>query len=277
MGIFGSIVGGTLGFLAASPLGMGPLGMVLGSVLGGRMSGDVDQSDFGGSPFSGGGSTRSGYERVGRVNPRQQQRDLQLAFAVALTSLAAKVAKADGKVTHDEIQAFDHFLKHSLNLSTEERKLAAEVFNHARNSQATTHEFTDQVRSIFRQQPDRLRDIVTILLAVALADGHFHPKEENLIRQIARDLGLSDRDYQSCRATYMSAHGEPDVSPYEVLGVDASATDAEVRSAHRRLVREYHPDVLASKGLSEDFLEYAHEKMSAINDAWSRVKKQRNL
>lgn len=272
MGIFGSIIGGTLGFLAG-----GPLGMVLGSVIGGRVGSDADQSGFGGSPFSGGGTARPGYERVGRVNPRQQQRELQLAFAVALTSLAAKVAKADGKVTQDEIQAFDHFLKHSLNLSVEDRKIAANVFNNARSSQATTHEFTNQVRSIFRQQPDRLRDIVTILLAIALADGHFHPKEENLIRQIARELGLSDRDYQSCRATYMSSHGEPDVSPYEVLGVDPSVTDAEVRSAHRRLVREYHPDVLASKGLSEDFTEFAHEKMAAINDAWSRVKKQRNL
>ncbi|MCP4092191.1 MAG: DnaJ domain-containing protein [Planctomycetes bacterium] len=272
MGIFGSIIGGTLGMLAG-----GPLGMVLGSVIGGQIGSDSAQSDFGGSPYSGGGTARSGYERVGRVNPRQAQRDLQLAFAMALTSLAAKVAKADGRVTQDEIEAFDHFLKHSLHLSLEERKLAAEVFNQARNSTATTHEFTDQVRSIFRNQPDRLRDIVTILLAIALADGHLHPKEERLIQQIARDLGLSERDYQSCRATYKMSHGEPETSPYEVLGVSSSATDAEVRAAHRRLVREYHPDVLASKGLSEDFTEFAHEKMTAINDAWSRVKKQRNL
>lgn len=270
MGIFGSIVGGTLGFLAG-----GPLGMIMGSVLGSRLT---SGSSYGGGYGSSTQMPGGGYARSGRtLDPRQHAREMQMAFAVALTSLAAKVAKADGKVTQDEIQAFDHFLKASLQMSVEDRKFAAQVFNEARHSPAPTAEFAQQVRSLFRQQPDRLRDIITILLAIALADGHFHPTEETVIRQITRELGLSDHDYQSCRATFMAAHGEPDVSPYEVLGVEETVTDAEVRSAHRRLVREYHPDVLNSKGLPEDFLEFAHEKMTAINDAWSRVKKQRNL
>jgi DnaJ like chaperone protein len=270
MGIFGSIIGGTLGLLAG-----GPLGMILGGVLGAELS---SRNGGSGGAFGGGRTPGGGYERVGQTrNPRQQAQELQTAFAVALTSLAAKVAKADGKVTQDEIQAFDHFLQTSLQMSVEDRKFAAKVFNEARHSSAPTLEFAHQVRSIFRHQPDRLRDIVSILLAIALADGHFHPAEEQVIRQITRELGLSDRDYQSCRATFMATHGEPDVSPYEVLGVDASATDAQVRSAHRRLVREYHPDVLNSKGLPPDFMEFAHEKMAAINDAWSQVKKQRNL
>ncbi len=269
MGIFGSIVGGTLGFLAG-----GPLGMIMGSVLGSKLS---SNDGFGGS-YGTGTAPGGGYARPGGArNAQQHVQELQTAFAVALTSLAAKVAKADGKVTQDEIQAFDHFLKASMQMSVEDRKFAAKVFNEARHSAAPTSDFAHQVRSIFRQQPDRLRDIVTILLAIALADGHYHPDEERVIRQITRELGLSDRDYQSCRATFKASHGEPDVSPYEVLGVSKTATDAEVRSAHRRLVREYHPDVLNAKGLPDDFKEFAHEKMTAINDAWSRIKKQRNL
>jgi DnaJ like chaperone protein len=271
MGIFGSIIGGTLGFLAG-----GPLGMIMGTVLGSKFDrvGDYTSGGFGSTTQTSGG----GYARSGRIlDARQRAQDMQMAFAVALTSLAAKVAKADGKVTQDEIQTFDHFLKTSLQMSVEDRKFAAKVFNEARNSPASTAEFTQQVRSLFRQQPDRLRDIVTILLAIAIADGHLHPAEESVIRQITRELGLSDHDYQSCRATFMATHGEADTSPYEILGVEESATDAEVRAAHRRLVREYHPDVLNSKGLPEEFLEFAHEKMAAINDAWSRVKKQRNL
>ena len=87
----------------------------------------------------------------------------------------------------------------------------------------------------------------------------------------------SEADYQSCKATFMASTGRTDVDPYEVLGVPASASDAEVRGAHRRLVREYHPDVLESKGLPEDFTEFAAKKMSTINDAWSMVREERGL
>lgn len=104
MGIFGSIIGGTLGLLAG-----GPLGMILGGVLGAELS---SRNGGSGGAFGGGRTPGGGYERVGQTrNPRQQAQELQTAFAVALTSLAAKVAKADGKVTQDEIQAFDHFLQ----------------------------------------------------------------------------------------------------------------------------------------------------------------------
>jgi DnaJ like chaperone protein len=130
---------------------------------------------------------------------------------------------------------------------------------------------------VFHHQPDRLRDIVTILLSIALADGHLHPAEEQLIQQITAALGLSNEDYQSCKATFQAAAGEPKVSPYEVLGVPPTATDAEVRTAHRRLVREYHPDVVQSKGLPDDFLKFATDKLTTINEAWATVRKERGL
>ncbi len=258
MGIFGTLVGGTLGFLVG-----GPLGMVLGGALGSNLSRDTQS--FGGRMH---GQTRT---------MPQSAQDLQLVFALALTSLAAKVAKADGRVTKDEIQTFDAFLSQSLGLSSEDRQIAAKVFNQARDSQTPIGEFTKQIRSIFRAQPQRLRDIVSILLAVALADGHLHPAEEQLIQKIAWDFGLDQAEYQSCKAAFAAAHGEPQVSPYEVLGVSANASDEEVRRAHRKLVREYHPDTLQAKGLPEDFLEFATEKMAAINDAWSHIKKERGL
>lgn len=272
MGIFGALIGGTVGAL----LGGGPLGAVLGAAIGSNI-GSSGAPSFGGSRgHFGQGNTGGGYTGT-RQAPRSPQ-ELQLAFAVALTSLAAKVAKADGKVTHDEIQTFDMFLKQSLRLNTEDRRVAAKVFNSARDSDVPVREFTGQIRSLFRAEPYRLRDIITILLTVALADGHLHAQEERLIQEIAREFGLNQADYRSCKASFEATHGKADTtSPYEVLGVSPTATDAEVKSAHRKLVREYHPDTMQSKGLPEDFLEYAKEKMGAINDAWARVKKERGL
>ena len=239
----------------------GPVGAILGGVMGSSVSRGREAAT---ARHVGPGSARS----------IQQQ---QMAFAMALTSLAAKVAKADGQVTGDEIRAFDGFLKSSLRMSSEDRAFAAEVFNRVRDSATPASEFAGQLRAVFRGQTDRLRDVVTILLGVAFADGKLHAAEEALLRSISADMGLSAADYQSCKATFMASAGLSDIDPYEVLGVPTQASDAEVREAHRRLVREYHPDVLESKGLPEDFKEFATEKMSAINDAWSRVREERSL
>jgi len=256
MGIFGTLLGGTVGFMMG-----GPLGAIVGSVMGSTVSRGIDAA------------AAQALGGAGSVSAQQQQ----MVFATALTSLAAKVAKADGQVTTDEVRAFDGFLQNSLRMSVADRRFAAEVFNRARDSATPASEFARQLGSVFRGQTDRLRDVVTILLMIAFADGKLHPKEEALLRSIAADLGLGDADYESCKATFMASTGVTDVDPYGVLGVPRSASDEEVRAAHRRLVREYHPDVLESKGLPEDFKEFASAKMSAINDAWSMVREERGL
>ncbi len=252
MGIFGGLLGGGIGMMLG-----GPLGAVLGAAMGSSVSNTAT-----------------------RMDPRRLSRsaqDLQMVFALALTSLAAKVAKADGAVTQEEIRTFDHFLGSAVGLSREDRAVASQVFNQARDSATPTAEFASQVRQLLAGQPDRLHDIITLLCAIAFADGEFHAKEEEIIREIAFELGLNDRDFQSCKATFQATHGATTVDAYEVLGVPHSATDAEVKAAHRRLAKEYHPDILSSKGLADDFQDFARQKMAAINEAWDAVKKERGL
>lgn len=268
MGIFGSLVGGGLGFLLG-----GPIGAVVGGMMGHHLSEQVPTADFGGDmPRSGGGRVFGG-----GAAQQASAAELQRVFAVALTSLAAKVAKADGQVTEDEIQTFDRFLREGMHLDADERRLAARVFNAARDNDQPATAFANQIAMLFRRQPARLRDIVVMLLAIALADGRLHEREERMIRDIARRFGLDEQAYASCKAQFEASRGTPDVDPYEVLEVSPDASDAEVKAAHRRLVREYHPDVLQSKGLPEDFLDFASEKMVAVNDAWAQIKQERGL
>jgi DnaJ like chaperone protein len=257
MGILGALFGGTVGFVLG-----GPLGMIIGGALGAQAG-------------EGGSTAHPGARQAGRVRMGAGQ-DTQTAFMVALISLAAKVAKADGNVTQAEIRTLDAFLKTNLRMSLQERQMAARVFNEAKDSPLPASEFARQVRGILGPFPDRLRDMVTLLLQIAHADGSLHSAEERLIQQIARDLGLTDRDYQECRALFGGASVSGD-SAYEALGVAPDATEAEIKKAYRRIAREYHPDVLQSKGLPEDFMQFAKEKLQKVNEAYDVIKKQRGF
>jgi len=234
-----------------------------------------------------GGSISTGRTTGGAAGYRSAQ-NAQSAFLVAVISLTAKVCKADGQVSEPEVQAFNSFLRDNLRMSAEDRRHAAKIFNEARDSSVPASAFASQVRSILAGQPDRLRDIVTVLLQIAYADGTLHSAEESLIRDIARDMGLSEHDYQQCHAFFRGgsgprgAGGRPmnsgaATTDYEVLGLTPAATDDEIKKAYRGIAREYHPDVLQSKGLPDDFMNFAKEKLQKVNDSYGRIKNDRGM
>ena len=211
MGLLGTLLGGTVGFMFG-----GPFGAIIGGAIG---------SNLGGGGMGSGGQTRSPYGRPGSrqafgtgtaYNPLQAQQ----AFMVALISLAAKVAKADGSVTREEIQSFDQFLQNSLRMGAEERKVAARIFNEARDSDIPVEDFARQIREVMGTRRDQLRDLVTMLMMVAMADGRLHPEEERVIREINRHLGLAPHDYDAARAIFNPTANLD--SAYSTLGPDGA-------------------------------------------------------
>jgi DnaJ like chaperone protein len=259
MGLLGALFGGTVGFMLG-----GPLGMIIGGALG---------SQAGANVVDPGAGTRGGRARLRGTGAFQ---DTQTAFLVTVISLAAKVAKADGRITPEEVRTFDLFLRNNLRMSAGDRRMAARIFNEARDSSVSATQLARQARGILGPFPDRLRDLVTLLLQIAHADGRLHPAEETLIREIARDLGLGDRDYQECRALFGAAAPTTE-SAYEILGVDPGASEEEIKKAYRQIAREYHPDVIQSKGLPEDFMQFAKEKLQKVNEAYDLIKKERGF
>jgi len=245
MGLIGALLGGTVGYMLG-----GPLGAMIGGSIGSR-SGNNQKSP-------------GGYSA----------QDVQSTFLIAVISLAAKVAKADGKVTSEEIETFDRFLQR-LGMSVAERKMAARVFNNARESSVTTAELTRQIKQVMGSNRDRLRDIVGLLLEIAHADGHFHSSEEQFIHNVAQQLGLSEQEYNSCKAMFSSTPSSS--SAYAILGVSKNASVGEIKSAYRKIAREYHPDKIQSKGLPEDFMTFAKEKLQAANSAYSSIKEERGF
>jgi len=276
MGLLGTIIGGVLGWGFGGPLGAiigGAIGSNIGDGVGTAQQHPGARTGFGGGyrpPRGAGAGARVGGRPYG-YDPMEAQR----AFLTAVISLAAKVAKADGRVTAAEIRRFDAFLASNLGMPADERRMAARIFNQARDSAIPAEDFARQIRQILGHQPARMRDIVSLLASVAMADGSLHRDEERMIRSVARELGLSSRDYDEAMAMF-----NPTVNldaAYATLGVAPDASDTEVKKAYRKLAKEYHPDVLASKGLSDDFKRFAEDKMKAVNAAYASVEKARGL
>jgi DnaJ like chaperone protein len=244
----------------------GPLGAILGGAIGSNL----------GEP-SGRSATQSGPRPYAGPygGPVRDTRQAQQAFLVAMISLAAKVAKADGRVTEQEVRSFDAFLRDRLGMSAEDRRVAARLFNEARDSKVPAEEFARQVRALIGHQPARLRDLMSLLMSVASADARIVAAEDRLLRSIAREMGMTARDYEESAAMF-DPRRNIDAS-YAVLGLTSSATDEEIKKAYRGLAREYHPDVVVNKGMGEDFRKFADEKMRAINVAYDSVKEARGL
>jgi len=268
MGLLGTLIGGSIGFMMG-----GPLGAVIGGAIGSNIGEGGGTRVHPGARVNGHSYGQGAGRGAGPFGRRPQE--AQQAFMIAMISLAAKVAKADGSVNAAEIRSFDEFLKNQLGMAPDERRVAARIFNEARDSLIPAEEFARQIRQLLGHQPARLRDMVSLLMSIAMADGRFHAAEERLIRSIAREMGLSDRDYEEAAAMF-NPRATLDNS-YSVLGVTRASTDQEVKRAYRQLAREYHPDVVANKGMGEDFQKFADEKMRAVNAAYDSVKEARGF
>jgi len=110
------------------------------------------------------------------------------------------------------------------------------------------------------------------LFHIAMADGNYHPNEDEFLHRIAEIFGLSEREFGAVRARFVP---EAERDPYEVLGVPPDADMATIRAAWRRLVRRSHPDHMIARGVPEEAIRLAQERMVAINDAWEKIREER--
>jgi len=256
MGFLGKAIGAGMGFMVG-----GPIGAILGGVLGHAY--DVSNEQMHGY-----------YQRDDHSWPEvEREFDRQYLFYVSLASLAAKMAKADGVITNDEIRAFDHFLRIDLNLSVEERRTIARIFNEAKDSPEDAAAIARQFKALIGYQREVLQMMLQLLFRIALADGRLQKNEEIFIQNIASAFEMSDMEYQQIKALYIKQNDQA----YNILGVDRNASDDDVKKAYRKLVREYHPDRMQAKGVPEDFMKIANEKMTEINQAYEQICKERGL
>jgi DnaJ like chaperone protein len=190
-----------------------------------------------------------------------------VAFTIAVIALGAKMAKADGLVTRDEVTAF----REVFTIPPEDEGSAARLFNMARQDVAGFEEYAHRIKAMFGEDPNgMLCDLMEGLFHIAVADGQYHPKEDDFLHRVAEILGLNERQFTSLRARFVP-DAQPD--PYDVLGVDPNTPLEKVRAAWRKLVRDTHPDRMMARGLPEEAVKLAEKRLIAINRAWETINK----
>ncbi len=187
-----------------------------------------------------------------------------VAFTIAVIGLGAKMAKADGLVTRDEVTAF----REVFHIPREEEANAARLFNMARTDVAGFEEYATRIAAMFDSTDGTLADLLEGLFHIAMADGEYHPNEDDFLHRVAEIFGLSEREFRAIRTRFVP-DAEPD--PWDVLGVDPDASLDETRKAWRALVRETHPDRMMARGVPEEAVKLAEKRLIAINRAWETI------
>ena len=201
-----------------------------------------------------------------RASPSPER---SVAFTIAVIALGAKIAKADGTVTRDEVSAFRRVFA----ISPGEEQNAARVFNLARQDVAGFDAYGAKIRAMFRDSDrDLLTDLLEGLFHISLADGHYHEDENTFLATVARIFDLDDRAFNQLRARFVE--GAPR-DPYDVLGVAHDAPLDTIRAAWRAAIKSNHPDVLIARGLPPEALKLAEGRVQAINQAWDDNATQR--
>ena len=237
MSIWGSLLGGVIGF----SLG-GPFGALLGSFLGGKISNISSSNTFG------------------------NQQNSQQIFALSLIILSAKLSKADGRVSKEELIA----VKEKLQIPDSEIDQVAKIFNKAKDESTGYEPYAKQISEIFKGNQNVLEEVINILFYIAEADGHVSNEEESMIANIAFIFGLNQNQYESIKETRKSSDK---LNPYIVLESQPTDDLKSIRKKYIKLSKEHHPDLLISKGVPIEVINESKNKMRAINAAWDQIQK----
>jgi DnaJ like chaperone protein len=196
--------------------------------------------------------------------------DKQLAFTIGVIALGAKMAKADGQVTKDEVHAF----KEVFRVPESEKDNVARIFNLAKQDTAGFESYAKQLARLFHDDPDMLRNVLEGLFHIAEADNVIHPMERAYLQTVAALFGIGEAEFRHILAGHCAVERK---SPYQVLGIEPNVSDDALRIHYRKLIVENHPDKLMARGLPQEMIDIANKKLAVINQAYDEVQKERRM
>ena len=243
MSIWGKILGGAAGFALG-----GPLGAIIGIMAGSAFDKKKSRASF----------------NYKNIDQNQKQQIFTLSFIV----LSAKLAKSDGQVTKDEINAF----KEKFNVPKSELSKVGKIFNEAKKDVYGYKQIADQIGILFQDNKILLEELLNNLFYIASSDGNISINEVNFLKSISKSFKFSDQDFQRIFQINLKDNKS---NPYKTLGVNKNSSDSEIRKKWISLNKEHHPDNLIAKGMPPEFIDQANKELSSINLAYDKIKKLR--
>ncbi len=239
MNIWGKIIGGATGFAFG-----GPLGAFLGGIAG------------------------HGIDKIKREQKLPEEIALkQIGFTIGVIVLSAKMAKADGKVTTEEIKAF----KEKINVPENEIKNVAKLWDQAKKTTDGFEVYARQISDLLEKNSSVLEELLNLLMIIAQADGKMTIPEIKYLKKVADIFGFSNEDFERILSLKSGVY----LSPYQVLGVSRNTPIEEIKKKWKKLSINHHPDRLISKGIPEDLIQKKTSRLQEINNAWDIIQNQR--
>ena len=238
MNIWGKVIGGAAGFAIG-----GPIGALLGAVAGHAIDTKILPSNI---------SNDEDYKSI--------------VFTAGVIALSAKMAKADGKVTKEEILTFRKLVQ----IPKEDINQVSKLWELAKETTDGYELYAKQIYSLFRNQPEILERILDILFEIAKSDGNIDATELNYLKNVSNIFNFDEIIFEKLLALH-----NPENNSFEILGVQISDTFEDIQKKWKEMVKNNHPDKLVGQGMPIEFIESANQKLAIINSAYEEVKNLR--
>ena len=235
MSIWGKIVGSTGGFALG-----GPLGALIGAIAGHAV------------------------DKYKKKLP-EDVAIKQIGFTIGIIVLSAKMAKADGKVSIEEIITFRKYVS----IPEKEIKNVGKLWDQAKKSTDGFEIYALQLSRLFKPKSAVLEQIIHLLFNIAISDGKITNDENLYIKKVGNIFGFNDKDFNIISSNYSTNV----LDPYQILGVEKFYTLKQINQKRLKLIKENHPDKLLAQGLPNEFVQNSLTKLKTINNSWEQIKK----
>ena len=235
MSIWGKIVGSTGGFALG-----GPLGALIGAIAGHAV------------------------DKYKKKLP-EDVAIKQIGFTIGIIVLSAKMAKADGKVSIEEIITFRKYVS----IPEKEIKNVGKLWDQAKKSTDGFEIYALQLSRLFKPKSAVLEQIIHLLFNIAISDGKITNDENLYIKKVGNIFGFNDKDFNIISSNYSTNV----LDPYQILGVEKFYTLKQINQKRLKLIKENHPDKLLAQGLPNEFVQNSLTKLKTINNSWEKIKK----